>query len=193
MIHAFYLVLLLLAGCANLGVSPEQQQKWQQIKPALSKIETWQLRGRLALHANNDSWIANVLWEQQPSNYQLQFNTPTGQGALRLNRSGNTVTLTTAEGKIFTASTAEELLSERLHIQLPVSYLQEWIRGLPTEHERIDGYQLDEMGRLSSLQQTNWDIQYERYVAVKDVYLPSKMTLENQQFKIKIIISRWEI
>ncbi|MEN9461620.1 MAG: outer rane lipoprotein LolB [Pseudomonadota bacterium] len=189
--------LLILAGCAAPTrlppPSPEQQVKWQQLQLKLAKIEVWQLRGRMSIHSGDDSWIANVLWEQQPTNYQLQLNTPTGQGVLRLTGAAQQVSLRTAEGDVFNAATAEELLSERLHVNLPVSYLYSWIRGLPVDKVEIDNYQLDNTGRLSLLQQADWTIHYERYQPVKGVSLPSKLALENQAFKVKIVISLWEI
>ena len=189
--------LLILAGCAAPTrlppPSPEQQVKWQQLQLKLAKIDSWQLRGRMSIHSGDDSWIANVLWEQQPASYQLQLNTPTGQGVLRLTATAQQVSLRTAEGDVFNAATAEELLSERLHVNLPVSYLHSWIRGLPVDKIEIDNYQLDNTGRLSLLQQADWTINYERYQPVKGMSLPSKLALENKEFKVKIVVSLWEL
>jgi outer membrane lipoprotein LolB len=188
--------LLMLTACAAPTrlppPSPEQQVKWQQLQLKLAKIDTWQLRGRMSIHSGDDSWIANVLWEQQPTSYQLQLNTPTGQGVLRLTGSPQQVSLRTAEGDVFNAATAEELLSERMHVNLPVSHLYSWIRGLPVDKVEIENYQLDNSGRLSLLQQANWTINYERYQPVKGISLPSKLALENREFKVKIVISLWD-
>jgi outer membrane biogenesis lipoprotein LolB len=57
----------------------------------------------------------------------------------------------------------------------------------------IDNYQLDNNGRLSLLQQADWMITYERYQPVKGVSLPSKLALENKEFKVKIVVALWEI
>lgn len=191
------IVVLNLAACAAPmrlpPPSPEQLVKWQQQQQALAKIQSWQLRGRLAIHSGDDSWTASVLWEQKLENYQLQLNTPTGQGVLRLTGTAQQVSLRTAEGDTFTSATAEELLAERLHVNLPVSYLASWIRGLPVDKLEVDNYRVDNAGRLNLLQQADWTVSYERYLPIKGVFLPHKLALENKEFKVRIVISLWEL
>ena len=52
---------------------------------------------------------------------------------------------------------------------------------------------LDEAGRLRDLKQDGWHVSYERYQVEGNYQLPGKMTLENPQLKVKLVISDWVV
>jgi outer membrane lipoprotein LolB len=50
---------------------------------------------------------------------------------------------------------------------------------------------LDAQGRIRDLRQDGWDVSYERYVSEGSYELPGKMTLENRQLRVRLVISDW--
>ncbi|EIJ42594.1 outer membrane lipoprotein LolB [Beggiatoa alba B18LD] len=186
----------LFAGCAGINFKPPtatQLAQWQQHQTRLNAIKTWRITGRIAIQTDSDNWTANTYWTQNKTDYELRFNTPTGQGALLLQGSPQQVTLKTSENETYTAQDPDTLIEEVTHLPLPVSNLYYWIRGLSYGDLVTNTYELDDAGRLSQLQQANWGIRYERYDSFNGYVLPTKLTLTNNQFTVKIVISQWQL
>ena len=176
--------LFLLLSCVPLAPIPS----W----PA-HQLDYWQLNGRIAISTPNESWTAKVHWQQSGPSYQLRLNTPLGQGALLLEGNDNGVIMRTADNKVFTASDPDTLVTEVLKLNIPVSSLHFWIRGIPTPKPIPQWYYLNDKGHLHRLRQKGWEIEYERYLNFQGIMLPTKIFLENNQFKVKIAISNWNL
>ncbi len=178
------ILALLLSGCTQLPPLPPT--------PA-SQLDSWRLNGRIAVSSEHESWPpANVYWQQQGSAYELRLNMA-GQGALLLKGNNNGVIMHTADKKIFKAANPDALFAEVLKLEIPVTNLHSWIRGFPAPHSSPQWYQLNETGRLRSLRQNGWEIDYKHYVNIRGIYLPKKIFLENNQFKVKIAITQWHL
>jgi len=177
------IVAWLLSGCAPLSPMPSL--------PA-HQLDSWRLNGRIAISTQENSWTANVHWQQKGPVYQLRLNAPLGQGALLLSGNESGVVMQTANNKVFKARDPDALMSKVLKLHLPVTSLHFWIRGLPTPQPAPQWYQLNERGHLHRLRQNGWEVEYGRYVNFQGIWLPKKIFLENHQFKVKIIISNWD-
>jgi outer membrane biogenesis lipoprotein LolB len=46
--------------------------------------------------------------------------------------------------------------------------------------------------RLTSLQQSDWQIDYADYVAVKGEWLPGRMTLWRAGVRVRLIVDHWD-
>jgi len=178
------ILLLLLLSCAPLTPMPS----W----PA-HQLNYWLLNGRIAISTPEESWTANVHWQQNGPYYQLRLNAPLGQGALLLEGNDNEVIMRTAENKVFKASNPDTLISKVLKLHIPVSGLHFWIRGIPIPKPAPQWYSLNEKGHLHRLRQKGWEIEYGRYLNFQGINLPTKLFLENNQFKVKIVISNWNL
>ena len=189
-------LLLWLTGCATVSTpknTPAQNptQTWNDRVQTLSAIQTWDIKGLIAIrnNAKPDNVSANIQWQQSRKNYQLLLFGPLGAGAVTLKGSPQQVTLQTADGKTFHAASAEALLAEQTNWHLPVSNLFYWVRGIPAPGPAKK--QLDNFHHLTLLQQQGWQIQYLDYTAVNQVDVPSKIILTNPDFYVKIIIKQW--
>lgn len=176
--------LLLLSSCVSLPPLPPI--------PA-GQLNRWQLQGRIAVSTQEDHWNAKVYWQQQGQTYQLRFNNPVGQGVIRLDGNQQQVVMQTADNKRFVANNPDTLVAETLQVNIPVTHLNFWIRGVPSPQPSPSNYQLNTAGQLTSLQQDNWQIEYKNYVKVQQFYLPQKLFLENERFQVKIVITQWEL
>jgi len=180
----FFLVILLLSGCAQLPPLPPT--------PA-SQLDSWRLSGRIAILTGHDSWIAKIYWHQQGTAYQIRLNGPTGQGAFLIKGNHNGVMIRTADQKTFKAPDPDALIRKVLKLEIPVSHLYAWIRGFPDSNSSPESYTLNKAGQLQHLRQANWRIKYDRYIKVQGIVLPKKIVIENTRLKLKIAISQWNI
>lgn len=186
---------IFLTGCATLPPEPlvpvKQPQSWQERKVTLSKLQNWDITAVMAIRTNNDAESAHLKWQQNKQNYHLSLYGPLGMGAMTISGRPGSVTLATAEGKTFHASTPESLLMQQTGWQLPVSHLYYWIRGLPVKDVPAN-MQFDASHHLAQLKQSGWTVNFLRYDAVNQIDLPEKMFLDNGQVKVKIIINQWK-
>ncbi len=181
----FLLILVVfLSACVSLPKLPPL--------PA-SQLDAWRLKGRIAISSDSENWTASVYWQQQGPTYQLRLNMPLGQGALLLEGDEKEVIMRTADNKTYKAANADALMADVLKLDMPVTDLRFWIRGIPAPQSAPDRYLLNDKKQLRHLQQDGWFITYLHYVNVEGIALPKKMFLENQSIKVKIAILEWEI
>lgn len=167
---------------------------WHTRQQALSKIERWQINGKIAVQTPRDSGSATVNWVRAGRNYRVSLLGPFGSHAMKLSGvSGHTAILETSEGKRFESNSPEQLLAERWGYRLPVSYLSFWIRGLPAPERPFNG-KFDRENRLISLVQDGYQVQFSNYIRKGfTVDLPRNLVISSSAIKSRIVIYQWQI
>ncbi|MCL5272427.1 MAG: outer membrane lipoprotein LolB [Gammaproteobacteria bacterium] len=86
---------------------------------------------------------------------------------------------------------AAELLAKRWGYQLPVSYLQYWIKGIPvpklaTSHESLRN------GYYQSFMQQGWQVNIQEYAQFSGIELPKRITISSAALRSKMVIYNWQ-
>ena len=187
-------LVCLLAGCAAApGVKPDlahSEALWAAREASLARLDIWTLRGRIGVVADERAWSATVLWEQAPSGYRIDIVGPVGQGRATVLGGPAGVSLA-AEGRTDSARTPEALIRKHLGWDVPVSGLRYWLRGLPRPGP-VQDRSLDGRGRLVSLDQAGWHIEFQRYQpSAAGVDLPYKLSLETDRLRVRVAVQSW--
>ena len=172
-----------------------QNVSWAERQQALVKIEQFHIAGAVAIKTPQQAQTANVNWQQQQQTFAIALYGPLGAGRVTLSGApGHTQLL--ASGKTYRAKTPEALMQQVLGWHLPISHLDYWIRGLPAPHSPAQLH-FDEFNHLIQLQQDGWQIDYQRYTAVEQYDLPSKlqMTYDGKlgHLSVRMVISQWTL
>ena len=181
---AGFFLILLLSGCAATPLLESSR--------SAAEFSDWQLQGRIALTHGDQGWHASLLWQQQAMSYQLKVSGPLGQGGFQLAGDEAGVVLVDAEGNSSFAYDGDALLLQVTGWQLPVTGLRYWVRGLPVpdvEASRV----YDKSGQLSRLEQSGWRIDYQRYQLVEGAAMPSKLQLEREGIRVRLVIKQWQL
>ena len=101
----------------------------KQGKNNCSHLKQWKIKGRAFIQQNSDAWNAGLRWQQNDNHYQIKLLGPFAQGGINLNGNSESVVLTLDDGRQIVANSAESLLAETFSWQLPISALQDWVRG----------------------------------------------------------------
>lgn len=189
--------LVLLTACSTLppvpdAMSGDAERRWQARQPLLAELEHFTVAGRLGIQAGRDGWHVSLHWRQDGGHFHIVLSAPLGQGSAQLEGDGREVVLTTADGRRWTAADAESLTAQIVGTPLPVSGLRYWVRGLPVP-EVAAVRELDAEGRLASLEQDGWHIRYRGYQAVAGRELPSKLFMENAEYKVRLVVDTWTL
>ncbi|WP_417777797.1 lipoprotein insertase outer membrane protein LolB [Stutzerimonas xanthomarina] len=187
---------LLLTGCASLGPQesvegPGNAEDWKTHKAHVSEVDGWQISGKIGIQAPQDSGSGTLFWLQRQDYFDIRLSGPLGRGATRLTGRPDAVTLEVAGQGRFEADSPEALVESQLGWQLPVSHLLYWVRGLPAPDSR-SRIALDPNGRLASLQQDGWDVQYLSYTEEDGYPLPNRIKLAGRDLKITLVVKDWQ-
>jgi outer membrane lipoprotein LolB len=187
--------LLSLTACAPLLQTKQnlsKQQLWEQREQQLTALENWQFTGRTAITERRQGWNAGINWTEKPHQFVIRLYGPFAQGGVSLEGSASQVSLRQQDGSVMTAATAESLLQQALGVSLPVSALHDWVRGLPHAAMSVDSLQLDEQGRIESMTQAGWQINYLRYIPFETMSMPGKIFIKNGELSVRLLVADWD-
>lgn len=185
---------MLCSACATQTqrLVPIDQEEQSARRQALLALDVWQVHGRIAVRAGNEGWSAGFDWQQADKDYRIQLRGPFGQGALELKGGARGVWLTRAGQPAVFATDPEILLQQQSGWSLPVTGLAHWLRGVPDNKGNAIS-QRDVAGRLISLQQRGWQIDYAEYQRYGVYDLPTRLVLQRDKLRVKVLIDRWEL
>lgn len=179
-------LMFLLSACSVVPIEPDLHYSRAAMLQSY-ELDRWAFEGRLALTGQNDSWSANISWEHSPDSEQIKLSGPLGQGAVVILLVGNTVTIDRGNGDVQSSTQPEQFINQQLGMFVPVRSLRYWVLGLP---EPSGSYKDIGVG----FNQSGWLNEYKQMQLVNnDRAMPHKMTIMNNQVKLKLIIDRWEL
>jgi outer membrane lipoprotein LolB len=196
-IRNYYLLgLLALSSCATQPpVKPQTNQQINNLHiESLSSIKAFALKGRLGVisSAEYKSFSGSITWQHHNDSDNVNIFTPLGSIAANISKSPQEVVFTAADGKVTKAQDAEALTQKTMGWRLPLNGLSDWALGRPT-NAPITNATWDEKGRLLSLDQEGWHIEYQNYSNQKSTDLPSKITLKTDQVRLKLLVEEWTV
>jgi len=103
---------------------------------------------------------------------------------------GSNLSIVTSHGDRLDNDAARAELASKLGFDPPLQSLRYWILGVPEPGQPAQE-SLDAQQRLSALQQDGWQIQYTDYMSVGGEWLPSKLTLQRQGVRLRLVVDGW--
>nr|WP_298147022.1 lipoprotein insertase outer membrane protein LolB [uncultured Pseudomonas sp.] len=189
-------LLSLLAGCAGLSSRESlqgqgDQAHWQTHKQQVAALDAWQISGKVGIRAPKDSGSGTLFWLQRQDYYDIRLSGPLGRGAARLTGRPGAILLEVANQGRYQAESPEQLLQQQLGLNLPVSHLLWWIRGLPAPGSKST-LTLDSDSHLAQLAQDGWQVEYLRYTEQDGYWLPERLKLQGHDLQVTLVIKDWQ-
>lgn len=197
---------LSLSACASLQEklpffntnTPTQQathaytpaQMHEQHMALIADIEQFSLKGRMGIQAEGKGYSVGTQWTHQPAQNAIKILSPIGSEVANIESNADEVRLTTQEGKVFAAKDAETLTQDTLGWKLPMQGLEDWALGRPTK-KLAEKIEWDMQGRITSMLQNGWKIEYPEYVQVGNYALPKKIFLTHPKLTLKMVVEHW--
>jgi outer membrane lipoprotein LolB len=189
-------LITLLAGCA--GLTPREAlegqgdaQSWQAHKQRISLVDAWQINGKVGIRAPQDSGSGTLFWLQRQDYFDIRLSGPLGRGAARLTGRPGDIQLEVANQGRYQAASAEQLLREQLGLNLPVSHLLWWIRGLPSPESK-SRLNLDSQSHLAQLSQDGWHVEFLSYAEQNGFWLPERIKISGFDLHVTLVIKDWQ-
>lgn len=196
--HLFYLgtMLVLISACSQpKPVNQSQKLAWTQHQLQISKLQDWNLNGRVGLYTKDEAWPGDLQWKQKGDQYDMRIIASLGAGSMRVYSVEGGVVLEHSSSAVpHFSATPETLLKEQFGWELPVRHLRYWMKGIPSPFAEVTGVlDLNSRGYLNNLKQAGWAISFSRYKQTAAYILPAKVLLEHEDLSIKIVIRQWTI
>ncbi|MAZ65902.1 MAG: outer membrane lipoprotein LolB [Kangiellaceae bacterium] len=170
--------LNVLSGCQPIPVKPK----------ADSTALSWDISGKIAIRAGNESTTARVKWHQSGAHFKLLLLDPLGRTQVKLEQQQNQAHLWLKDHGEYIALKADNLLYQHTGWHLPVDQMPMWIQGIPTPGAKLE---LDELQQLRSLHYEQWQIDYLAYSQQQGRMLPKKLRITGPDTQIRLAISEW--
>jgi outer membrane lipoprotein LolB len=146
----------------------------------------------VAVAANGEGFNARLRWTQDGKQTRMSLDGPLGAGGVKVTANGSTVSIVTSHGEHLDNDAARAELAKSLGFDPPLDSLRYWILGVPApgspSQETVDAQQQ----RLAGLQQSGWEIVYTDYMSVGGEWLPSKLTVQRQGIRLRVIVDGWD-
>ena len=195
------LFVLMLSGCSVFSepepeLAPEGVSlTWETHQQTIATLSKWSITGKLAIFLQDGRETANLYWEQNNDNYNIELTSFIGTRILTIKKNKYGVEIINNDGDTFTGDNAEQLIQEiSPGLNLPISALQQWIKGNPIDAT----YTLNEQQRVNTLlganlESSSWKISYQQYQYFSGIALPRKLDLKRDDLRLKIAINQWQI
>ena len=189
------ILCIIMCACASHQVTEKnvQEKSIQTAAKTQSKsIPTnFKLAGAIAVNNNGKGWNASLNWTQKgPNNYSIRLSGPLGGKTVLISKQESNVTYQ-EDNRIIKANSEEELLKKKANINLPVSNLYYWVRGIPAPGV-VDSSKKDGSDNYEIIKQNGFTIVYSQYTTNSNgVMLPRKIKITKQNLTIKVVIKSW--
>jgi len=192
--------LLGLTACAPTPVryEPVVDVNWQQQQLIQAQLQHWAINGRISIQTEDDGGQADYSWQQHNlTDYNIRLLAPMGAGTILINGRAEGVSLKTSSGEEMFDTDVDKLMQRLNGWPLPVSGLQSWVRGLPASSSAYEIIQWTDGGLPKVMLQDGWRIEFKKYNANGNYYLPGKLFINRQkpgeEVDVRLIIRHWVI
>jgi len=189
---------LLMTACVPVWQQKPIEQNsedvfWKSRYPELIALNNWEIKGRSVISQKSEGWNVGLVWQEFDGLFQVKLQGPFAQGGAVLKGDKNTVSLILDDGQRISSANPDALIKETLGIPLPLEALRDWVRGIPFAKEKYEKIEFDQQGRIVSLLQQGWQVDYKRYIPFKDYSMPGKIFIKKADQGLRIIILDWEL
>ena len=191
-----YILVSILSSCASVSEQVSQQPAdWETRLQQHQQINDWTIKARLGVQTEFEGGSFDVFWQQLADVYEIRLIAPLGQGAVQIAGDNGGVTIRLADGQTEYSQDADELFAAMTGLSLPVSGLQDWLRGMPILGEEIQNISWNEHGQLYKLEQRGWRVEMDRYKAITGYDLPHAFYLEREdspELSVRLLVREWQ-
>lgn len=189
-------------GCAYLrpaadvrSVPSSVNDAWETRLSRLQSQRDWQIKGKISVQNADDGFTAGIQWKQAGERYEIELYDPLGRKSAIIRAGPGQAEIETSKGEYAKADNAESLMQQQLGWSAPLSSLHYWVLGIPDPESPIprNAATLDAYGRLASLKQSDWSVNYPQYSDDPIFSLPERINASGQSLTIKLLIKDWNL
>jgi len=178
-----------LAGCTHLRPGTDDLS-YDERRGYLTGLETWELRGRIAVNTGERAFQGRFQWSQEADALALTVRSPLGTNVLRISGPAEALTVE-ARGETWELDEPETQLSALVGWWLPVTSFRRWLLGLPDPDFAAQA-NIGEDSLLAELDQRLWNLRFVSHQLAAGVLVPRRIDLTHEALAFRIIVDRFD-
>lgn len=179
-LFAALLVAALLTGCAGFKPQPD----------ATDLNENWAFSGKMAVRDSEEASSFNVHWQQEAQAFDIELSGPLGQGAVVIEGRPGEVVLTRGDERV-RADSLRQLAYEVTNLNLPLDYLQYWVRARPAPNTEASVLREPTSGQVELIEQSGWTVTFPAYYGEGETALPRRIDFQRNDSSGRLVIRNW--
>lgn len=205
---------LLLASCAAVEEKPVAEEQpvtktpvvskkkkksepshWEEEKLARQGINKWEVRGRLGIQTETNGGTMDIIWKQADDEYSIRLIAAMGAGTYLIQGNDRFAEIRFPDGSKKTINNVDEVFSTALELDLPISAVKDWVRGLPASSFSHGKIKWNKQGLIDTIDQSGWHVEMKKY-AGKKIQLPHDLHLthrDDDELSIRFLFRQWLI
>lgn len=183
-------LLSLLSACTSVAPLGSPTIDTSAHEQALIALEDWVIRGRLNIRSPDEARTVSLRWEQHADTFDINMSGFIGIGTMLLQGDDTGAQLQKGDAPPYYAADLESLSADWLGHEYPAERILFWIRGLPAPGHGFQALR-DESGLLSTLQQGEWQLVFDRYSEHAGLWLPGRIRMDNGEIQLTFLIQDW--
>ncbi len=170
---------------------------WQAHYKALKPMQKFALKGRIGISNPKDSFSSNFRWQQHAyQDFQFRMYGALGNTYVLMNSKPEWTSLETGDDRFYEGPDASVLIAQTMGWSLPLNYLADWIKGIPTGVGR-DQILINADGTLQQLtyqtEGKTFLVTFERYAQFSAQTMPTKIRILENDNKLLLSIREWQL
>jgi outer membrane lipoprotein LolB len=186
----------LVAGCATRPLRPTTVLDVAQGQALLTSLDRYSFEGRVAASAGTQGFNASLDWQQSGAGTNLRLSGPLGAGTLRIRYADSVLHIESSRGQILDGTEADAALQAQLGFAPPLGALRYWLLALPSPGTPA-AEERDAAGRLKSLEQDGWRVEYEEYQpqasSAGSVQMPRRLRATRESLRLRVVVDSWHL
>ncbi|MFT4712767.1 MAG: outer membrane lipoprotein LolB [Candidatus Azotimanducaceae bacterium] len=159
---------------------------------SLAGATQWTAQGKMSYDLNGQQGNFSFRWVQQNNVFDIVLFGPLGITIATVTGDENAARIVTFDGLVRTAASPERLMFDALGLNLPVSAMTHWIRGVPGDERAGSRFDVNRARKLdvesSGFTQSGWKIAVLRRDEASN---PSRIRITKPDAKLLVVVKNW--
>lgn len=192
---------LTLASCATFKEQPTEDQliaepvAWAKEQQKRQQIKIWEIRGRLGVQTKDNGGSMDIIWKQADEEYSIRLIAPLGSGNYLIQGDKDFAEVRYPDGEKRIIDNIDDVFTSTLDVDLPVTAIRDWLRGLPAKSLTVEKIRWNEQGLLHKVKQSGWNVEMTNYNGNK-ILLPHTLYLTHDDkpaLDIRLVLRQWMV
>ena len=177
------LLTVLLTACTT------QKDVYEAEQPPLVDVTNWVAQGKMSYALNDERGSFSFRWIQTQQEFEIVLFGPLGISVAKISGNETSAAIETSNGQRLTALGPEQLLRQTLGLDMPVSAMIYWLRGIPQDISGADYVPVALNGNArSGFNESGWLIELLR---VDQDMNPNRIRFSKPGAKLLVIVKEW--
>lgn len=190
------LIPFVFTACAVLDTGYDADTltpAWASHQRQMETVADWSLNGKLSLRYQDQRVHYKIDWRCRADDISFSLYLPTGQKTMEFSADSERAQVRDGRGDVRYADDGDALIKQALGIDVPLSSMCSWSKGIPDAGSRVATLNLNENSRLKNLRQASWQVAYSAYMPVGELFLPRKIDLHKGDLHIVLLVKDWQL